>query len=93
MQQVNDLLRERNALIAENEALKEAMAHDVECLGEAIANLSLYTSWRPSDPGTKALLASVEWMKGYPVPELVRALTAAMVRLEEAEKKEKSHGL
>ena len=63
------------------------------------AKLSLYTSWQPSDPGTKE---AMEWVTNYghlkhPVGEdraflneaakrLAHALRAAMVRLEEAEK-------
>jgi hypothetical protein len=62
---------------------------------EMEAKLSLYTSWQPSDPGTKEAMRWAEdgnqiLMKG-PHPwnggVLAHALRAAMVRLEEAEKK------
>ena len=84
--------------------LREKETHD-KLLSEVQASmifqakLSLYTSWQPSDPGTKE---AMEWVAKYghleyPVGEdraflneaakrLAPALTAAMVRLEEAEK-------
>ena len=95
------------ALKAENEALKKELKswkdapatnrNSAEAVASLQAKLSLYTSWQPSDPGTKE---AMEWFR-EPGPfeadahgrVLVHALTAAMVRLEEAEKKEKSHGL
>ena len=58
------------------------------------AKLSLYTSWQPSDPVTKEAMEAVndlsdgwrhDWRKF--AHALGRALTAAMVRLEKAEKK------
>jgi hypothetical protein len=53
------------------------------------AKLSLYTSWQPSDPGTKK---AMECLHAHADDcecrrRLATALTAAMVRLEEAEKK------
>ena len=66
---------------------------------EMEAKLSLYTSWQPSDPGTKEAMEWAETLianpKDYGIEEgpakphlevLVRSTRAAMVRLEEAEK-------
>ena len=66
-QQVNDLLRERAALKAENEALTAELVrinrvHVESCDAFEVldkmadkyqAQLKRYTSWQPSDPGTK----------------------------------------
>jgi hypothetical protein len=89
------------ALKAENEALKKDAQSDDEMYSKAMdhvedlqASLSLYTSWQPSDPGTKE---AMEWcdevepdevgdIQAYG-PTLAHALRAAMVRLEEAGKK------
>ena len=62
----------------------------------AEAKLSLYTSWQPSDPGTKEAMATAATVEVWSHPAMRKredalkilavALTAAMVRLEEAEK-------
>ena len=88
-----------DALKAENEALKaQWIDHTKPGCGpssayceELRAKLSLYTSWQPSDPGTKE---AMEWFR-EPGPfeadahgrVLAHAIRAAMVRLEEAEKR------
>ena len=95
------------ALKAENEALKaQWIDHTKPGCGpssayceELQAQLSLCTSWQPSDPGTKEAMAVLDSIPSDdPCPlisapyarHLATALTAAMVRLEEAEKRAKS---
>ena len=97
-------LSEIKALKAENEALKkDAEKCEAQYLRDGMAlhaKLSLYTSWQPSDPGTKEAMEiaakneadrnKMGWKpEGWEraLGSLATALTAAMVRLEEAEKK------
>ena len=63
-------------------------AHKTPCLE---AELKRYTSWTPSDPGTKEAMAYAEATQldgplSAKAKVLAHALRAAMVRLEEAEK-------
>jgi hypothetical protein len=104
---VRDLRSSNAALIAENEALKDRVrVQNLEGINpfkitireyDALqAKLSLYTSWQPSDPGTKEAMKTcrpqsdeegekrMSWVDT--AMTLSHALTAAMVRLEEAEK-------
>ena len=76
--------------IGEWAACNSALADMTSQVASLQAKLSLYTSWQPSDPGTKE---AMEWFR-EPGPfeadahgrVLAHALRAAMVRLEEAEK-------
>jgi len=77
--------------------LEQIQAHSAVCEHHPLAKkLSLYTSWQPSDPGTKEAMKTcrpqsdeegekrMSWVDT--AMTLSRALTAAMVRLEEAER-------
>ena len=84
---------EIDSLRASNAALKAENESAVKNMAALQSELAAFKNWQPSDPGTKE---AMEWARNEQNhweeqrvhgQVLVTALTAAMVRLEEAEKK------
>ena len=78
--------------IGEWAACNSALADMTSQVASLQAKLSLYTSWQPSDPGTKEAMEAAAYTPcshcatHIPLRVLGHTLRAAMVRLEEAEK-------